>query len=349
MAKRNSGNQDFTPNADGFDMTSGTTPRKLTLTGGDVTITGAASGGLTYSFPTQSNYTRLIGSNGGDNALFTNDVGTYATTVTAAGTTILTVASPKRQYFTGTTTQICRLPVATTLELGTTYEIVNESTGLVTINEGDGTDFTPPLTVPSQSILSITCTNIGTTQGVWGYHIKSMEGINLGTQYIITNTNRSLTSQTAAQKIFAVTSGSGILGAFPVVTGYQYIFECFVHLTGLSGTSGTFGFAIGLSGAVIATNGLKWTSTASKITNLATQTAVFSTFNTAAANTNLTPNTTFTAGMMMIKGVVSFSTAGNIIPSVSLSTAAAATVNVGSYFKIERLTPTTVASSLAWL
>lgn len=348
MAKRNSGNQDFTPNADGFDITSGTTPRKLTLTGGDVTITGAASGGLTYSFPTQSNYTRLIGSNGGDNALFTNDVGTYATTTTAAGTTVLTVASPKRQYFTGTTTQICRLPVATTLELGTTYEIVNESTGLITMNTGAAAAFTPPLTVPSQSMLSITCTNIGSTAGVWDYFISSMEGINLGTQYIITNTNRNLTSQTAAQKIFAVTSGAGTNGEFTVVTGYHYIFECFVHLTTLSATSGTFGFALGLSTAVIATNGLKWTSTASKAATLSTQASPQSTFNTAAANTALTANSTATAGMMLIKGIVNFSTGGTIIPSVSLSVAAAATVNVGSYFKIERFTPTTVSSSLGW-
>ena len=40
MAKNNSGNQDFTNNADGFDIAGGTTPRKFTLIGGDATITG---------------------------------------------------------------------------------------------------------------------------------------------------------------------------------------------------------------------------------------------------------------------------------------------------------------------
>lgn len=49
MAKRNSANQDFTNNADGWDQSGGTTSRKLTVTGADVAITG--SGTNTYTFP----------------------------------------------------------------------------------------------------------------------------------------------------------------------------------------------------------------------------------------------------------------------------------------------------------
>ena len=47
--KQNSGNQDYTNNADGWDLSGGTTIRKLTHTGGDMTITG--SGSNTYTFP----------------------------------------------------------------------------------------------------------------------------------------------------------------------------------------------------------------------------------------------------------------------------------------------------------
>lgn len=47
--KRNSGNQDYTNNADGFDVTGGTTRRKLTVTGADMTLTGGGSN--TYTFP----------------------------------------------------------------------------------------------------------------------------------------------------------------------------------------------------------------------------------------------------------------------------------------------------------
>lgn len=58
----------------------------------------------------------------------------YATTVTAAGTTTLTVASANLQYFTGSTTQTVVLPVTSTLVLGQRFIIANLSTGAVTVN-----------------------------------------------------------------------------------------------------------------------------------------------------------------------------------------------------------------------
>jgi hypothetical protein len=52
MATNSSINLQVTRNADGFDLSGGTTPRKLTLTGADVTVTG--SGGATITFPASS-------------------------------------------------------------------------------------------------------------------------------------------------------------------------------------------------------------------------------------------------------------------------------------------------------
>lgn len=57
----------------------------------------------------------------------------YTTTATAAGTTTLTVASTYSQFFTGSTTQTVVMPVATTLVNGQSWQIFNNSTGLVTI------------------------------------------------------------------------------------------------------------------------------------------------------------------------------------------------------------------------
>ena len=62
----------------------------------------------------------------------------YTTTATAAGTTVLTVASTQTQYFTGTSTQTITLPVVSTLVLGQEYEIVNLSTGSLTVNSSGG-------------------------------------------------------------------------------------------------------------------------------------------------------------------------------------------------------------------
>jgi hypothetical protein len=52
MAKRNSSNQDFTNNADGFDLSGGVTPRKLKVSGADIEITG--SGTNTITMPSHS-------------------------------------------------------------------------------------------------------------------------------------------------------------------------------------------------------------------------------------------------------------------------------------------------------
>ena len=62
----------------------------------------------------------------------------YTTTATAAGTTTLTVASTRNQFFTGVTTQTVTLPVTSTLVLGHQYRIVNNSTGVVTVNSSGG-------------------------------------------------------------------------------------------------------------------------------------------------------------------------------------------------------------------
>jgi hypothetical protein len=56
----------------------------------------------------------------------------YTTTATAAGTTTLTITATRVQYFTGSTTQTVKLPT-TSVVLGQTYVIKNNSTGSVTV------------------------------------------------------------------------------------------------------------------------------------------------------------------------------------------------------------------------
>src|ERR1700741_3047060 len=58
------------------------------------------------------------------NMAFNNYVSGYTTTVTAAGTTVLTVASTYQQFFTGSTTQTVTMPVVSTLALGQQFLIV---------------------------------------------------------------------------------------------------------------------------------------------------------------------------------------------------------------------------------
>lgn len=369
MAKRNSGNQDFTPNADGFDMIAGVAPRKLTLTGGDVIVTGATSGGLTYSFPTVANYTRLIGSNGGNNANFTNDVGTYAVITVSGATTVLLYSSPKNQLFTGATTTacICRLPSATTVEVGTAYEIINESAAVIQLQDGNsGTAFTGSTTGKAIYLYPFTktivrCTNIATTAGSWNVQMFSIEGAALGTQCIITPfTGYTLQNTTAVQKIFnststtpATTLNAGVAGSVTLQANTAYRFECMVYLSGLSATSGNFGFTLGNAAAA----NCNWISTSMKIA--APATAVISstspgsahmTYNITNANTALCLASTATVGYFFVRGSIFCSTAAiTLIPQINTSVGVAtALVRGGSYFKIEKIGASTSLSTGNW-
>ena len=67
-----------------------------------------------------------------------NAVSGWTTTATAAGTTTLTVDSTYHQDFTGTTTQTVVLPDVTTLAVGHSYFLDNDSTGAVTVNSSGG-------------------------------------------------------------------------------------------------------------------------------------------------------------------------------------------------------------------
>lgn len=93
-----------------------------------------------------------------------NFIEKFSTTVTAAGTTTLTVGSNGLQQFTGITTQNVALPDATTLAVGQSFYLLNRSTGNVTVKMNGGTTL-QVMTANSQ--LVVTVTNIGTSAGVW--------------------------------------------------------------------------------------------------------------------------------------------------------------------------------------
>ena len=89
----------------------------------------------------------------------------YTTTATAAGTTTLTNTSNNQQVFTGTTTQIVVMPVASTVTVGTRYVIENNSTGNITVNSS-GSNLIATV-VPGSSIKATCILASGTTAASW--------------------------------------------------------------------------------------------------------------------------------------------------------------------------------------
>jgi hypothetical protein len=180
------------------------------------------------------------------------------------------------------------------------------------------------------------------TNGISYYsHADSSRGVMDVQQFISLTGTYTLTSQTAAQKLFNSTTN----GALNVKAATTYYFECFYTLSSMSATSGSFGFAIG--GTATLTS-IAWTSYAIKATTGTTAATLQTTFNTTAANTTIVTGSTQTAGSARISGYIRVNAAGTIIPQVSLGVAAAAIVGVNSYFRIIPMGTNTVTSVGNW-
>ena len=167
----------------------------------------------------------------------------------------------------------------------------------------------------------------------------SQRGAVLVDQYIIQQATYTLTSQTAAQKLF-----SSANGAVTLVAG-TYEFECQFALSSMSSSSGSFGFALGGG----ATKTEYWMASARKsaLTDTATTNPLVVSYNTAA-NTGLVAANTVTTGFARVHGVVIVTVGGTLIPQVSLGVAAAAVVGIGSFFKIRALGGAAATSSGNW-
>jgi ferric-dicitrate binding protein FerR (iron transport regulator) len=168
---------------------------------------------------------------------------------------------------------------------------------------------------------------------------SSQRGVILSDQFILQQGAYTLTSQTAAQKLFNPTTNGTV-----TLTAGTYAFDCAFSLSSMSASSGSFGFALG-GGATFTQY---WWADAQKGTaTVATATATQSTYN-VAANTTLATASVNTVGYAKINGVLVVTVGGTLIPQVSLGVAAAAVVGIGSYFRIRPLGSSSVTNVGNW-
>src|ERR1035437_1846128 len=99
----------------------------------------------------------------------------YATIVSAAGNT--NVAN-QTTILTGTTTQLFVMPNATTLALGQTFDLVNRSSGLLSVNSYGGAGL---LTVPAGQSVHLVVSGIGTSAGTYAMSYSGSASVGSGT------------------------------------------------------------------------------------------------------------------------------------------------------------------------
>lgn len=255
--------------------------------------------------------------------------GGFTSITSAAGTTTLTSASTVLQYVTGSSTQTIVLPNATTLSNGRTFQIENESTEQVTIQTNGGATLTVLAGGTDAEILLV---DNSTSAGTWEVNYFGEDGIIPAEMFCRLSANYTLTSTTSAQKLFNASTN----GALTLRKG-TYFFDMLLNIGTMSATSGNA--QIQILGGGTAVIGSCMYSVIGVDTNTVTTATTYSGSLATASNSSTAPVSAgvSTAMATTITGAFTVTTAGTIIPSIALTTANAAVVQAGSYFKCRRV------------
>lgn len=206
---------------------------------------------------------------------------------------------------------------------GTTGEDIWRESGdslyLAQLNEGSN------VTLTKETDGSITIAATGGGGGVDSIGAKS--------RGIIQAATYTLTSTSALQRLFNVDVGAGA-GAIPVSANTTYKFRCFFALSDMSSTSGNAGFDVLGAGTATVTN-VNWQSVGRDGVVVSNVNGLYS--ETAAQSGNIVSATNTTGMYVVIEGIIRINTAGTLIPSVNLTTAAAAVVGINSNFELTRI------------
>jgi hypothetical protein len=196
------------------------------------TTVGVSYGGTGVTASSGANSVVLRDAN--QNTSLNNIFRNTTSTVSAAGTTVLTAASSFTQVLTGITTQTYQLPDATTLANGASFQFNNNSTGnLFVVNNGSGA----VATVPAGGATQLFLTSTSTPNGTWDVHGFIPENILWGTNSLYLNNDiitggtwqggtigtpyggTGLTSFTSGGALYATSTSSLTSGTLPATAG----------------------------------------------------------------------------------------------------------------------------------
>ena len=266
------------------------------------TTVGVSYGGTGVTASSGANSVVLRDAN--QNTSLNNIFRNITSTVSAAGTTVLTAASSFTQVLTGTLAQTYQLPDATTLTNGASFQFNNNSTGALSIvNNGSG----PVATVAAGGATQLFLTSTSTANGTWDTHGFLPENILWGTNslYLATDVitggtwnggtigtaygGTGLTSFTSGGALYATSTSSLTSGTLPATSGGTGLST---YTTGdviyASATNTLAKIGIGSTGQVLTVSGgiPTWAAAASGVTitnDTSTATALYPTFTSATS------------------------------------------------------------------
>lgn len=140
---------------------------------------------------------------------------TYSTTATAAGTTTLLNTSSYKQFFTGATTQTVLLPVTSTMSLGQQFLIVNDSSGVVTVQSSGANTLQAMAASTEMLITCISLSGTGTASWSWDYGAKGTVPVGLGGTGLTSGTSGGVPYFSATSTM----ASSAALAQYGVVLG----------------------------------------------------------------------------------------------------------------------------------
>jgi len=222
-------------------------------------------------------------------------------------------------------------------------------TGLDLLELGAGTTAKAPLGFTAGA--NLTSADAGSVEydgkALYFTPIASQRGVVVTESFIATTATRTLTSATTLQSIFAGATGAAT-GALTVNGATAYYFECSINLSAMSATSGNLGFSIGGAGGATFTSAA-WHAIGLDATAQNTGAALGGIWSNAAAQTgNIVTAAAGTAMSVIVKGIFRINAGGTIIPSVQLTTAAAAVIGVDTWFKCYPIGTNTVITVGQW-
>jgi hypothetical protein len=141
------------------------------------------------------------------NLLANNFLEGFTTTATAAGTTTLLVGSAYAQFFTGTTTQTVKLPVASTLALGHQFLIVNNSTGVVTVQSSGANTIQAMVGVSWMIVTCILASGTGTASWSVAY-APAFASTNTASTAVVRDSSGNFSAGTITASLTGNASGS---------------------------------------------------------------------------------------------------------------------------------------------